>query len=81
MAWELLAIWGIVICVIAWFIRDESQARKSRLEALAQAYSISPDWRHRETAPVAHKPVAQRGLSPMQREFLMRLHRDQGRQG
>lgn len=74
MAWELLAIWGIVIATIIWFVRDERRLRaEADLERAARYYAHAPKYRHvaakREPAPPApvHRPG---GLSRQQREFL-----------
>lgn len=75
MAWEILAIWIIVILAITWFVRDEKR-RKAEL-AIARAaryYAHAPKYRHRpaerfDAAP-PEPPRRTGGLTETQRAFL-----------
>lgn len=75
MAWELVAMWVIVIATVVWFVRDEKRLRaEAALERAARYYAHAPKYRHISTEP--HQPPAaapQRrtgGLSREQRAFI-----------
>jgi hypothetical protein len=74
MAWEILAIWVIVILAITWFVRDEKR-RKADLEIAraARYYAHAPKYRHRsvERFDAAPPAPARRtgGLTETQRAF------------
>jgi hypothetical protein len=71
---QLLALWGIVIVAIIWFLRDERRLRADAVLAeAARYYARAPKYRHLAASePVAVPVPAQRvgGLSKTQREFL-----------
>ena len=50
MAWELLAIWAIVIATLIWFVRDERRLAAQRLEARARHFATAPAYRHQTSA-------------------------------
>lgn len=76
MAWQILAMWAVVMATIVWFVRDERRLLANA--AMAQAayyYSRAPQYRYQssesETPPAPPKPVNRTGgLTPTQREFL-----------
>jgi len=74
MAWELLAMWGIVIATIIWFIRDERRLRaEAELKRAARYYAHAPQYRHVAVEPAAEPVMPQRrtgGLSREQRAFI-----------
>lgn len=75
MAWQLLAMWGIVIVTITWFVRDERRLRAdAALAEAARYYAHAPKYRHvavDEPAPVPAQRVG--GLSKTQRAYLRAL--------
>ena len=75
MAWQLLALWGIVIVTITWFVRDERRLRvDAELAKAASYYAHAQKYRHLavdEPVPVPAQRVG--GLSKTQREFLKAL--------
>lgn len=77
MAWQLLAMWGIVILTITWFVRDERRLRVDAVLAeAARYYAHAPKYRHLPAGePVAVPVPAPRvgGLTETQREFLKAL--------
>jgi len=45
MAWELLAIWTIVIVAVTWFVRDERRLKAdARLTKAARYYAHAPKY-------------------------------------
>ena len=47
MAWQILAMWGIVIVTITWFVRDERRLRAdAALAKAARHYAHAPKYRH-----------------------------------
>ena len=74
MAWELLAMWGIVIATIIWFIRDEARLRaEAELERAARYYAHAGKYRHVTAEPAAEAPMPRRptgGLTSQQRAFI-----------
>ena len=74
MAWELLAMWAIVIGTIIWFIRDEKRLRaEAELQRAARYYAHAPKYRHVAVEPKAKAALPQRrtgGLSSEQRTFI-----------
>lgn len=75
MAWEILAIWTIVILTINWFVRDEKRRRAElAIARAARYYAHAPKYRHRSVerfdaglpAPVQRTG----GLTESQRAFL-----------
>jgi hypothetical protein len=46
MAWELAAIWAIVITTTLLFIRDERRLAAERLSARARQFATAPAYRH-----------------------------------
>lgn len=72
MAWQLLAMWGIVIVTITWFVRDERRLRaEAALAEAARYYAHAPKYRHVTVdEPVAVPARRVGGLTSKQREFL-----------
>ena len=74
MAWELLAMWGIVVATIIWFIRDEKRLRaEAELQRAAYYYAHAPKYRHVTVERVAEAAPPQRrtgGLSSEPRTFI-----------
>lgn len=79
MAWQILAMWSIVIVTITWFVRDEKrQRRDNELAEAARYYAHAPKYRHvtAEPAVVEAAPVRRvGGLSAAQREYMQSLLR------
>lgn len=79
MAWELLAIWAIVILAVTWFVRDERRlAADKGLAAAARYYAHAPQYRHIAAPSVTEMPaprVRTGGLTRQQRTFLEALQR------
>lgn len=75
MAWQLLAMWGIVIVTITWFVRDERRLRaEAELAGAVSYYAHAPKYRHVAVdEPVAVPTRRVGGLSPKQREYLKAL--------
>lgn len=76
MAWELVAIWAIVLLTLIWFVRDERRLRAEReLAEAAGYYAHASKYRPVEARKVAPPPPPQRrgGLSPEQRAILQSL--------
>lgn len=78
MAWELMAIWAIVIATTVWFFRDERRLRaEAELQRAARYYAHAPKYRHVAVEPVeAPAPAPQRrtgGLNREQRAFIAAL--------
>ena len=78
MAWELVAMWAIVIATVVWFIRDERRLRaQAELQRAARYYAHAPRYRHVAPNPVAQPVVAPQartgGLSREQRAFMEAL--------
>jgi hypothetical protein len=78
MAWELLALWMIVVGTVTWFIRDERRLRaEADIARAARYYAHAPKYRH-VSAEVAEQPTlpprrAAGGLSAEQREFMQSM--------
>lgn len=74
MAWELLAMWVIVVATVIWFIRDERRLRaESELQRAARYYAHAPKYRHIAVEPAAAPALPHRrtgGLSSEQRAFI-----------
>ena len=72
MAWQLLAMWGIVIATITWFVRDERRLRAdAELAEAASYYAHAPKYRHLAVdEPVAVPARRVGGLTSKQREYL-----------
>lgn len=76
MAWEILAMWAIVLTTIIWFIRDEKRLRsEAELKRAARYFAHAPQYRHLTVepaeAPLAAKPLPRTGgLSREQRAFI-----------
>ena len=73
MAWQVLAMWLIVIVTVTWFVRDERRLRReAALARAARFYAHAPKYRHVtvDEEPIAPPRPAPRGLSQTQREFL-----------
>ena len=51
MAWELIAVWAIVIATLIWFVRDERRRHARKLDAMARHFATAAAWRHRVTRP------------------------------
>lgn len=51
MAWEIFAIWAIVIATLIWFRRDEARQRSSRLAEQARYFATATHYRHRANVP------------------------------
>lgn len=80
MAWEVLAIWAIILVTTVWFARDERRSKREALEALAKLYATAPAYRHRLATVVASRPAPpQRPVSEAdaaaRRRFLASLQR------
>jgi hypothetical protein len=71
---QLLALWGIVIVAIIWFVRDERRLRAdAELARAASYYAHAPKYRHVAADEPAAVPVPARqvgGLTKTQRQFL-----------
>ncbi|WP_332686511.1 hypothetical protein [Devosia sp.] len=75
MAWEILAIWAIVILTITWFVRDEKRLNAELAVArAARYYAHAPKYRHasvKATDGAAPTPPRRTGgLTETQRAFL-----------
>ena len=79
MAWELLAMWAIVVATIIWFIRDEKRLRaEAELKRAARYYAQAPKYRHVSVEPAeapALPPRRTGGLTQVQRAFIAELAR------
>lgn len=79
MAWELLAMWAIVIATVIWFIRDERRLRaEAELKRAARYYAHAPQYRHVSVEPAeapALPPRRTGGLTEVQRAFIAELTR------
>lgn len=77
MAWQLLAMWGIVIVTIVWFVRDERRLRAdAALAKAARYYAHAPQYRHVAVdEPVAAPARRLGGLTSRQREYLQAFAR------
>lgn len=59
MAWEILAIWAIVVATLVWFRRDEDRQRSKALAEQARYFATAPRYRHRHISrrePIAETP-------------------------
>lgn len=80
MAWEILAIWAIVMATIAWFVHDERKLIANATMAQAGLFYAPPAQRnpapHEEDTAIAEKVAAgprvsaRQGLNSAQRDFL-----------
>lgn len=75
MAWQVLAIWAIVLATIVWFVRDERRLRaEAALKRAAAYYAHAPQYQSRSTQTVTmlppRPPRRTGGLSATQRRFL-----------
>ncbi|KKC31511.1 hypothetical protein WH91_18940 [Devosia psychrophila] len=73
MAWELLAIWVIVIVAVTWFIRDEKRrTADADIARASRYYAFSPKYRH-VPARFRYAPLPPRqtigGLTEAERAF------------
>ena len=73
MAWELLAIWMIVIVAVTWFVRDEKRrTADADIARAARYYAFSPKYRN-APAELRYAPLPPRhatgGLTEAQRAF------------
>lgn len=79
MAWELLAMWAIVIATVIWFIRDEKRLRaEAELKRAARYYAHAPQYRHVSVEPAGAPALPPRrtgGLTEVQRAFIAELTR------
>lgn len=58
MAWEIVAIWAIVIGTLIWFRRDEDRLRSRKLAAQARYFATAAPYRHRQKpAALTNGPV------------------------
>lgn len=76
MAWELLALWAIVIGTVTWFVRDERRLRaEADIERAARYYAHAPKYRHVAVDPIMPDLPPRRtgGLSEQQRSVLTAL--------
>lgn len=78
MAWELLALWAIVVGTVVWFIRDEKRLRaEADIARAARYYAHAPKYRHVSAAPIEPPAAPPRrvtgGLSAEQRAFMQSL--------
>ena len=68
---QLLALWGIVIVAIIWFLRDERRLRAdAELAKAASYYAHVPKYQHVTVEEPVPVPARVGGLTPIQREFL-----------
>lgn len=70
MAWELLAIWVIVVAAVTWFVRDEKRrTAEADIARAARYYAFSPKYRYAlaESPPPPRKMPG--GLTQAQRAF------------
>ena len=74
MAWQILAMWSIVLVTIVWFMRDEKRLRHdAKLEAAARYYAHAPKYRHISVDDAFTTPMPTRrvgGLSESQRAYM-----------
>ena len=76
MAWQVLAIWIIVVPVVVNFLRSEGQMRQARAWANRPRMALSPRQPGRSllqlqpTVQLARPAVRTGGLSESQRAFL-----------
>ena len=59
MAWEIVAIWAIVVATLVWFRRDEDRERSKALAEQARYFATAPRYRHRhipKSEPLAETP-------------------------
>jgi len=79
MAWEMVAIWVIVVATLVWFVRDEKRRRAdARIAEAARYYAHAPSYRHRAVEPPAAVPLPPRrtgGLDSVQRNYLRSMLR------
>ena len=76
MAWELLAIWAIVLATLTWFVRDERRLKAEReLAEAAGYYAHASKYRHvaARPTPPPRPPLRRGGLSAEQRAILQSL--------
>lgn len=76
MAWELFAIWAIVVATTVWFVRDEKRRRRDAdIAYAARYYAHAPKYRHVTVEQALPAPPARiyGGLSERQRAFLKAL--------
>ena len=75
MAWQILAIWALVMASIAWFVRDERRLIANA--SMAQAAFLYPPSSHGDDADEDNAAAPQTGrragLSSVEREFLQAL--------
>ena len=75
MAWQILAIWALVMASIAWFVRDERRLIANA--TMAQAAFLYPPSSPGHDADDDSESPAQTGrraeLSSVEREFLQAL--------
>jgi hypothetical protein len=69
---QLMALWGIVIATVTWFVRDERRLRAEAERAKAVSYyAHAPKYRHVAIdEPVAVPAQRVGGLTETQRRFL-----------
>lgn len=75
MAWELLAMWAIVIVTLIWFVRDEKRLRaEADIERASRYYAHAAKYRHltpeRAAEPIPAPSLRTGGLSSEQRAFI-----------
>lgn len=51
MAWEIVAIWAIVIATLVWFHKDERRIKAERLAQRARYFATAPAYRHEVAVP------------------------------
>jgi hypothetical protein len=61
-AFQLIAVWAIVIATLVWFVRDERRIRDKALDRAARFYAQAPQYRYvppheRRTQATPRKPV------------------------
>ncbi|MDB5615352.1 MAG: hypothetical protein JWQ22_3005 [Devosia sp.] len=73
MAWELLAIWVIVIAAVTWFVRDEKRrTAEADIARAARYYAFSPKYRYASAESFDAPPPPRKmpgGLTQAQRAF------------
>lgn len=76
MAWQILAMWAIVVATLLWFARDERRLRaEAAMVAAAAYYAHAPKYRF-QASPAPALPAPSRrtgGLTDTQRRYLETL--------
>ena len=73
MAWQILAMWGVVMASISWFVRDERRLLANASMAQARwchAYALRCPQPSGAQPPPAANSARPEGLTQTQRNFL-----------